>query len=306
MKALLVYNSFSGRSKLSHKIDYIKAELANLFELDYFPTRGPKSITEYIINNGHNYDLVIAAGGDGTVHEAINGIMALDKKMKFAVIPTGTCNDLAKSLGYNKNYKRSVKIIKEGISSSMDVCTVNNEFFIYGLAAGRLTEISYATSHKSKLAFGKLSYYSNVLRIVNGTKPIGNIKLTLDDKECIDEDLSLFLATNSRYLAGFKLRGWKDIHLNDNKLQLLLIDRRSKIHSIELFARALLLGRFKSKHVRFLEASKIKIESENGVNYNTDGELLDNISSITVGILSNAINVIGSKKVINRYFSKRD
>lgn len=302
MRALLVYNAFSGRSKLSNKIEYIKKELKKDIDISFFQSFEPESITKYIINNGSEYDMIIAAGGDGTVHEAINGIMELNRTIKFAVIPTGTCNDLAKSLGYNKNVKRSLKIIKENATAKMDVCMVNNNYFIYGLAAGRLTEISYETSHKSKLAFGKLSYYANVLRIVNGTKPVGNIRLTIDNNLKIDRDLSLFIATNSRYLAGFPLRGWRGLHLNDNKLQVLLIDKVSKLHSIILFARALLLGSFKSKHVRFLEASSIKIESDNGVNYNTDGELLTNQSSIDVRILHNAIEVIASPKIINKYF----
>ena len=160
MRALVVYNNFSGRSKANKRIDYVCEMLKTKYEIvEFFESCGPKSITNHIACCGCDYDFIVAIGGDGSVHEAINGIMMLDKKPKIAYIPTGTCNDSAKTLGLGKNIKQTMKKILDGNSTKLDIFKVNDSYFVYGLAAGMLTEISYDASHESKKNMGKLAYY---------------------------------------------------------------------------------------------------------------------------------------------------
>ncbi len=304
MKALIVYNAFSGRSELKNKISVVIEGLSRLYEIKLFQSFGPKAITSYIIKKGMDFDLVVACGGDGTVHEAINGIMGLIKRPRLAIIPMGTCNDFAKSLGYSKSIKKCLKIIESGYCSNIDISKINDTYFDYGLAAGSLTEISYQTTHKSKVALGKLSYYLNVLKQMNKKHSL-NIKMSIDGAIPIDYSLSILLATNSRYLAGFRLRRKEKIYLNDNTLQLMLIHKRGRFMTVLLFARALLLGEFKSKNVEFINARSIVIESNENINYNTDGELLNDQPRIQVDAIKDALEVIVSKKVLNKYFISR-
>jgi diacylglycerol kinase family enzyme len=62
----------------------------------------PKEITFYLRENGFRFELLVLCGGDGTLNEAINGLMNLIDKPKLLYIPSGTVNDVSKALKLNK------------------------------------------------------------------------------------------------------------------------------------------------------------------------------------------------------------
>ena len=304
MRALVVYNAYSGRSALKNKISRVIEPLARLYEIKLFESLGPRAITSYIAKKGMQYDLVIVCGGDGTAHEAINGIMQLDKRPRLAIIPMGTCNDFAKSLGYSKSINKCLKIIEANEAMKIDISKINDSYFNYGLAAGALTEISYQTTHKSKLALGRLSYYLNVLARMR-SKTTLDLKMSVDGAIPSSYSLSILLATNSRYLAGFRLKRKNKIYLNDNTLQLMLIHKRGRLMTVLLFARALFFGEFKSRSVEFMNASRLTIEANSEINYNTDGELFTDRCKIEVEVLRDALEVIVNPRLINKCFIGR-
>ena len=103
-RALIVCNAKSGLHKGLKKINKIKDGLKDLYDIDVYVSEYPKAITDKIKNEGNGYDTIITMGGDGTIHEAINGVMYLDKKPKMAFVPMGACNDVCHTYRY-KNIK---------------------------------------------------------------------------------------------------------------------------------------------------------------------------------------------------------
>ncbi|MGM9969055.1 MAG: diacylglycerol/lipid kinase family protein [Anaeroplasma sp.] len=302
MKALLIYNNHSGKNKIKKKINKIKISLEDLYEITCFESCGAGSISDFIIVNGSNYDMIIVAGGDGTIHEAINGIMKLANKPALSFIPAGTCNDAAKTLGFSKKLKKSIQIIRANKTTKLDVSFINNSYFLYGLAAGSLSEISYKAPQKSKILFGKFAYYLYIFKALKDANPI-SINIKADDVEYCG-DYSLFLATNSRYLAGFPLKRKKEdnLCLNDGKLRIILISNKAKLINLVLFARFLIFGQYDTKDIKVIDASKIEITSINSIAYNTDGEFNSNEKKIEVEVIHNAINIITNEEIIKKYF----
>lgn len=301
MRALVLYNNHSGKNKAAQRLEYICTTLKRKYEIvECFKSVHPKSITECILEKGSNFDLILGVGGDGTVNELINGIMQLDKKPTLAYIPVGTCNDAARTLGLTKNLKKTLNNILQGDSRRIDAFKVNDKYFIYGLAAGCFTEISYNASFRVKRRFGKLAYYFQGLKAYKDTKAI-NIKL-INDKEIIDGDFSLFLALNSRYLAGFKIHRKNRIFLNDGKLRLTLIKKSNKLMNIIDFGMFLLFGESYKHNMLHLNSSKFSIESNDFITYNTDGERFDSPKRIDVEVIPKSIEVIISKRVKRRHF----
>ncbi len=301
MRALLVYNAFSGlNNKVSRNIDLIISELLDVMDVIPFESTAPKSIISKIITDGSNYDMIVVVGGDGTVHEVINGVMALEKRPTVAIIPTGTCNDAARSLGMKNSIKKNLKIIKENNQTSLDISHINGEYFIYALATGTLTEISYLAPRKSKSIFGKLAYYLYVLNVLKNTKSV-NINFNSKEKK-LSGEYSLFLATNTRYLAGFKLKRLKKVCLNDGKLQIVLIKNTIKLFDIIKIGSLLAFGEVKSKSIIAFDSSDLEITSNDELDYNFDGELLSHKNKIHVNVIHKAINVVAEKKTIKKYF----
>lgn len=305
MRALVVYNNFSGKNKIASKIGYICQQLKTKYAIvECFKSRYPRSIVDHIKASAFDYDLIIAVGGDGTVNEAVNGLMQLPKRPTLAYIPLGTCNDAASTLGLSKNLKRTMKKILNPISSKIDVFKVEDRYFVYGLAAGSFTEISYDVPHKVKKNMGKLAYYIQGLKSFKDTSTI-NITLESEDKK-IKGEFFLFLALNSRYLAGFKLHRRKRIYLDDGKLRLTLIKKTSKLFNVIDFGIFLLFGELYSHNIIHLASSKFKISSDELIAYNTDGERSTKSSNIEVEVLHRSLDVIISKRVLRRHFLNKN
>ena len=303
MRALVLYNTFSGNSRFIKKLDYIAKTLKTKYDIvDFYKSEYAGSNTDYILLKGSVYDLLVCVGGDGTVHEAVNAVMKLEIKPKIAYIPAGTCNDAANSLGLKKNIKRTLKTILKGCSAKMDLFKINDEYFIYGLAAGCLTEISYDTGRGLKKNIGKFAYYLQGLKSYMDTKTI-NISIETNGQE-ISGDFSLMLALNTRYLAGFKIHRNERIYLNDSKIRVTLIKKTNKFANIIDFGMFLIFGeRYKHNIINF-DSEKFVIKSNQPVAYNTDGEMFGKHNLINVECEPLAIELITAKRVYKRHFKQ--
>ncbi|MDE6407595.1 MAG: YegS/Rv2252/BmrU family lipid kinase [Anaeroplasmataceae bacterium] len=302
MQALVVYNIYSGKSKIVKNIDYICQKLKSKYEIvETFASTGPNSIRDYVLQNAGNYDLVVAAGGDGSINEVVNGLMMIKNRPTLAYVPTGTCNDTGKTLGLKKSLRKTMKIILNENKTFLDVNQINGQYFIYGLAAGNLTDVSYAANYKVKKRFGKFAYYFETVKSFSKDRTI-HIDIQTNGKT-ISGKFFLFLATNSRYLASFKLHRKKRIYLNEGKLYVTLIRKTNRFINAIDFALFMLLGERYKHNIEHFETSNMIITSKNAIPYNTDGESLPKLSRIEVTVLSEQIEMIVSKRVLKRHFN---
>src|SRR5699024_12171008 len=88
----------------------------------------------------NHYDLVVGAGGDGTINEVINGIAKKEYRPGLGVIPVGTMNDFARALLIPREVKKAVDIIVNGQTKQLDIGKVNDHYFINIAGGGKLTE----------------------------------------------------------------------------------------------------------------------------------------------------------------------
>ena len=99
MKCVYIFNPNSGKKKHVKMQDYIVKKLLDKFEVvDVRPTKKRGDASEFAKEACGIYDVIVVAGGDGTLNEVINGIAENENRPKIGYIPTGTCNDLARSL----------------------------------------------------------------------------------------------------------------------------------------------------------------------------------------------------------------
>ncbi len=204
MRALFLYSDKSGKNKAIKYHDYIVTRLLEKYEvssvkcpsLEVFETR-IKTAKE------KGYDVLVIAGGDGTFSRAVNVLAPLDEKDRptLGYIPTGTINDAGKTLGIYHSIKKAVDIILKGHSIKVDIGKVNNSFFLFVLAIGRYSDISYVVSQKKKRRIGPLSYY--LLAVKEAFKP-KRVKATLIADGIRMEVVTPFvLIMNSLYVGGF-------------------------------------------------------------------------------------------------------
>lgn len=131
------------------------------------------------------FDLVVAAGGDGTINEVVNGIAPLEHRPKMAIIPAGTTNDYARALKIPRdNIKAAAEVIKKHQTVKMDIGLSDNSYFINIAAGGYLTELTYEVPSELKSIFGYLAYLAKGAEMLPRVKPI-KMRLKYDEGEYI-------------------------------------------------------------------------------------------------------------------------
>lgn len=129
-KVKLIYNPYSGQIWSKFKPELVKDYLENNgWSVDISATNSPNDATRIAkLAVESSYDIVIAAGGDGTINEVIQGLAG--SKTALAILPAGTTNVLARELNIPLNLKKALEIIPKGETVSIDLGIVNNRYFI--------------------------------------------------------------------------------------------------------------------------------------------------------------------------------
>jgi len=183
------------------------------------------------------YAIVVAAGGDGTCNEVINGLMSYrsseagkDNTTAFAVLPIGRGNDFAYSLGISKSLNEAIKLIKEGKQKKIDVAKVyggdcpEGRYFINGLGIGFEPLVNLTASRYKRIS-GVLSYVVAVIQIMRNYPEAIPVLLQYGEKNSVKNISTQQISIcNGRRMGGAFLLG-PDAVLDDGKLDLCYVNR---------------------------------------------------------------------------------
>lgn len=170
MTAKIILNPYAGRWEGKDRKDELVSILQEVgLDFDLEVTQGPGhaiQLAKQAVELGFNP--VVAAGGDGTYSEVVNGIVAAnnnDGSTIFGVIPLGSANDLVDNLKLPKDLPEAVRIIAAGQVRMMDICKVNQRFFDNNAAIG-LEPYVTLTQERIKRLKGNLRYMTATLMAV--------------------------------------------------------------------------------------------------------------------------------------------
>ena len=271
-KARLIYNPMAGKGKLQAQLPQLLHRLnEGGYDASAYATKGPGDATEEAsraVDEG--YDLIIGAGGDGTISEVINGIAPKPKRPKFAIIPAGTTNDFARSLGIPKNYLKAVEIIVDGYEIPIDIGKTDDRYFAYLAGGGRITDLSHETSSKLKRVIGRAAYYLQAIKMLPAIRKKQLVRIEYDDN-VFEGDVLLFFIANTSSIAGFE-KLTPDAIINDGKFDLLIAKKLTIANFIRLVLLAFRGKHLNSKQLIYTKASSIKVETQTDMNINLDGE----------------------------------
>lgn len=271
-KALIVCNPNSGKGLSVDILIKYYEKLNNAgYDVDLSLTKRPHHATE-IVEGSADYDLLLSIGGDGTLNEVVNGNFNREKMIPVVPLPTGSCNDVASMLGYNKSPLKNIDMAISGNIKEMDIGLINGKCFTYVVGMGKFMHIPYETSRDKKSKIGYLAYIKEGIKeFFNDTKRY-EASVLVDGVEMIDK-YSLIIISNSNHIAGVP-RFYKNISLDDQKFEVLLCKSKSKENLVASFI-GFYLG-LKPKNMVSLSASNIKIKLSElpEKNWCIDGEKL--------------------------------
>lgn len=223
------------------------------------------------------YDMIISCGGDGTVHEVVNGIMKSKNRTNLAILPAGTINDFAEQLKIPKTAEKFSRMFKEPKFKEVDAGKINDEHFINVVSGGIFTNIPHTVSIDEKTMFGRYAYYFHAfLEIPDQLVNTYEIKFTVDDK-VYEVDTHLFLINNTPGAGGFKYL-CPDAKFDDGLLDIVIFEKSSYTDLIQIFTGVFNGQHVKHPKVKYLQANNILIESlDKKLVVDVDGELGGNM-----------------------------
>ncbi|MFB5661192.1 diacylglycerol kinase [Alteribacillus sp. HJP-4] len=271
-KARVIYNPTSGKEQMKKQLPYILNRLEEQgYEASAHMTKREGCAKEEANRAGRNgFDVVIAAGGDGTIFEVINGLAELKKRPKLGLIPAGTTNDLARALGIRGNsIERVCDILSTGNSNPIDIGKVNNQYFINIAAGGKLTELTYDTPSKLKTMMGHLAYYVKGVEKLGSLKP-KKVKIEYDGK-LFEGEIMMFLIANTNSVGGFE-KLLPNASYNDGMFDMIIIKKTNVAEIVRIGTQALNGEHLHHNKVMYVQANRIKIEADSDMQLNLDGE----------------------------------
>lgn len=215
------------------------------------------------------FDLIIAAGGDGTLCEVVNGMAEREGRPPLGILPLGTTNDFARALGIPKNLEYACDLIIQQYSTPIDVGKINNRYFINIAGGGSLTELTYEVPSKLKTMIGQLAYYMKGLEKLPRLKPI-ELYIKTGDRE-LHEEVMLFLVGNSNSVGGFEKLA-PEANMTDGLFDVLILKKCSLPEFIRIVTLALRGEHLNDPNLIYFKTNQIEINSPDYVQLNLDGE----------------------------------
>ncbi|MGO2952826.1 MAG: diacylglycerol kinase family lipid kinase [Lactobacillus sp.] len=283
-RARLIYNPVSGHEQMPKTVADTLAVLEKAgYEASTFRTtpkqNSARDEATRVAQAG--FDLVVAAGGDGTINEVVNGLAFIDNPPKMAIIPAGTTNDFARALGIPRDDPvAAAKVIRKGHTVKMDVGKAifgpdKSSYFINIAAGGSLTELTYGVPSDIKSAFGYAAY------LIKGAEMLPHLtenemRLTYDDG-VYEGQLSMFLLGMTNSIGGFE-QIMPDAELSDGKFQLIVVKPADPVNLLRLMALALNGRHVEDPNIIYTKTASLKVEligkSQNDeLPVNLDGEI---------------------------------
>lgn len=301
-RCLIIYNPESGKKTFVNCLEYVKTRLSDAgYEVSVKATERPKHAI-YLAKNAcrDEYDLLVISGGDGTLHECINGIAGSEYKPVIGYIPSGTSCDLASTLKIPKNVDKALDIILSGTPVKMDVAKSNNGYFMYVTAIGTYVDISYVTDSKLKKYLGYFAY------LLTGIKEFFTIPMMktkiVHDNGTFRGYFSLIMVVNSKKVAGFNIVN-KPV-LDDGMVDVVLYKYIPLFNNLIYFVSFLLSPKILPGVYKF-RTSRLKIYTDHHHKWNTDGEE-SNSGNLNIHVHKQAIEIIVKESIKNKYFKEKN
>jgi YegS/Rv2252/BmrU family lipid kinase len=281
-KALLVRNGGKPAGWVTPVTGRLRG--ANIAVTD-FPTQSPEACRDVIATKGATCDLVIVAGGDGTLSGAAPALVAAGKPL--GVLPLGTANDLARTLGLPLDPLRAADVIAAGRTRRIDLGTANGKPFFNVASLGLAADMADTLQVGEKRALGRLAYAAAAARVLLRARQF-HAHVEVGDCTLHTHSYQIAIGNGRYHGGGVAVR--EDAEIDDGKLMLYSLEPGS------LWKVALLAPLFRrGQHVRWDEVrtatgAAMTIRTDRPMPVNLDGDLATS-TPLELGVLPEALEV---------------
>ena len=290
-KMLLTANIHAGKGTVGNRlpgvIDYY---VSQGWDVTVHTTQGRSELVDYLTENACGYEMLISSGGDGTLNETINGLMACSAPPILSYLPAGTVNDFASSLKIPKDMAEAARLLENGVPRRVDLGLFGEQYFSYVAAFGAFTDVAYQTPQAAKQVWGRLAY------LVEGVKRLPSLrsyhmKLSADGFE-LEDDFLYGMVSNSTSVGGFRFHEQLGVSMDDGVLELALVRFPKNLSEQQAVINALLKQEAVPGLVYLRRVSHLHIVSEVPVPWTLDGEFGGEVQELDVRCCPQALEIL--------------
>lgn len=206
-------------------MEAIESRLKETFrDVVVYSTKALGDTVRYIKENGRVVDLIIVAGGDGTVSEAVNALCSLDKRPVFAILPGGTSNDFSRAIGMDQDPIAAVEQLTKQEIRSLDIGQTDNQYFSNFWGIGLITQVSANINGQAKEWLGRMSYYISAAQNIGNNEPFA-LRVQSNDYH-FEGEASMFVVGNGPFTGGISAF-FPQSDITDGLLDVLIIKKTS-------------------------------------------------------------------------------
>lgn len=287
----VVYNPKARRGRFTSQFDRLaKAAQARGYRLSLFRLSGHREDRDKMLLGLGDSSLLVTCGGDGTLQLAASALVANDMDIPVGVLPYGTSNDFADSLGLSTKLEKLLDYIDTDNLFPVDLGMAGERCFINVFSAGQLIKASHEVERGQKDLLGMLAYY---LHGIGQLPKMAPFPLSLQGD--LEENLNcqLFLVVNSTNAGGLKNIAPK-ADLSDGLLNVIAIRECSVSKLAGLFFKVLRGDHLNHPLVVAAKISQLNVDGPADVETDIDGEKAPSLP-VSIRVLPRRLKIYGAK-----------
>ena len=304
-KCIIIMNPESGKVKsLSSKKEFYDILRKHGYDAEIRYTKAKRDATRIIEELEDDVDLVISAGGDGTLNEVVTGNLKRNKKLVLANLPMGTTNDVANMYGYTKNYQKNLELLLNGVRKKVDVCYIDETPFVYVACLGDYIDMAYNTPRDLKKKYGKTAYILYGLRQLRNKIHRYKVKYKVDGVEH-EGEYSFFFITNSSRVAGVD-DIYYDVKMDDNMFEVALANPKTKADILKMLVQVTMKDVKEVPGITYYQTNNFEIEflNKRKTSWCIDGEEYPSSSNKFTFKVEQKIKMLIPRTNVKKLFDK--
>lgn len=295
-KILLVINPKAGITRQRYNVfDIIESFCQRDCITTTLTTLKEGDAVRLVEKNAAEHDMVVCSGGDGTLNETVSALMRKGVNIPIGYIPSGSTNDMAKTLGIPVKTKKAAELIMEGVPHPFDVGLFGEDkYFCYTASFGAFTKVSYSTPRKLKNMFGHFAYILSGVSNAGAELVPHYVKVRAENFE-VEGEFLLGGMFNSKSVAGLIQLDKCGVLLDDGEFELILIRKPKNADALYRTINDLSRQKFSDETVIMRRVKSAEFIFEKPTAWSLDGEFGGETQSVKVQNMHHAISVFGKK-----------
>jgi diacylglycerol kinase (ATP) len=284
----LIFNPNAGRGRSQALLEQTRAFFKHhQLPLTVLTTTGPKHATELVCNLPLNA-VVLSLGGDGTLHEVVNGCVYT--KRTVGILPAGSGDDFAFALGLERHdIRQALEVIRKGNIKTVDTANVNGETFVNAFGVGFDADVGYGIYTAPKFLKERNAYFYSIFATLSKLESVP-VKVTLDGQQVFDGPSLLVSIQNGPRTGGSFLFA-PDAKVDDGLLDIVIAGNFGRLGTLGILPKVLKGTHVGHPKIKILRGKEIRLEWSRARPGHMEGEFLEPATIFDIKIQSASLNI---------------